>query len=64
MASISIVIRALNEAAYLPRLGIARQTRKPDEIVLVDSGSTDDSVANRPAREWFRSRVTGAAKLH
>ena len=47
MASISIVIRALNEAAHLPRLfdGIARQTRKPDEIVLVDSGSTDDSVS-------------------
>ncbi len=45
MASISI--RALNEAAHLPRLfdGIARQTRKPDEIVLVDSGSMDDSVA-------------------
>ncbi len=47
MAGISIVIRALNEAAHLPALfdGIARQTRKPAEILLVDSGSTDDSVA-------------------
>ena len=47
MVSISIVIRAFNEATYLPQLfnGIARQTRKPDEIILVDSGSTDDSVS-------------------
>lgn len=43
--SISIVIRALNEAEHLPRLlkGIARQTLQPDEIILVDSGSTDSS---------------------
>lgn len=47
MASISIVIRSLNEAAHLPALfeRIARQTRAPDEVILVDSGSTDDSVA-------------------
>ncbi len=43
--SISIVIRALNEAEHLPRLlkGLARQTLQPDEIILVDSGSTDSS---------------------
>lgn len=46
MSSISIVIRALNEAEHLPALfsGILRQTRQPDEIILVDSGSTDDTV--------------------
>ncbi len=44
--SSSIVIRALNEADHLPRLfeGLADQTTPPDEIVFVDSGSTDDSV--------------------
>lgn len=44
--SVSIIIRALNEAEHLPLLlnGIAAQTVQPDEIILVDSGSTDDSV--------------------
>jgi len=43
--SISIVIRALNEAEHLPRLlnGLAKQSLQPDEIILVDSGSTDSS---------------------
>jgi glycosyltransferase involved in cell wall biosynthesis len=47
MATVSIVIRALNEAAHLPALfeGIAAQTRQPEQVVLVDSGSTDESVA-------------------
>ena len=46
MTSISIVIRALNEAEHLPALysGLLRQTCQPDQIVLVDSGSTDDTV--------------------
>jgi len=46
MAAVSIVIRALNEARDLPRLleSLARQTRPPDQIVLVDSGSVDDTV--------------------
>jgi glycosyltransferase involved in cell wall biosynthesis len=43
----SIVIRAYNEAQHLPRLleGIRQQTIKDVEIILVDSGSTDDTVA-------------------
>jgi glycosyltransferase involved in cell wall biosynthesis len=47
MATVSIIIRALNEAAHLPALfeGIAAQTRQPEQVVLVDSGSTDESVA-------------------
>ena len=47
MATVSIVIRALNEAEHLPALyaGIASQTRQPEQVMLVDSGSTDTSVA-------------------
>lgn len=43
----SVVIRALNEAEHLPALmsGLLLQEQRPDEIVLVDSGSTDDTVA-------------------
>ena len=42
----SIVIRAYNEAQHLPRLleGIQQQTIKDVEIILVDSGSTDDTL--------------------
>jgi len=42
----SIVIRAYNEAQHLPRLleGIAQQTLKDVEVILVDSGSTDTTV--------------------
>jgi glycosyltransferase involved in cell wall biosynthesis len=47
MSSVSIVIRALNEAEHLPALfsGLLRQSRQPDQVVLVDSGSVDDTVA-------------------
>ena len=43
----SIVIRAYNEAQHLPRLldGIRQQTVEDVEIVLVDSGSTDNTLA-------------------
>jgi glycosyltransferase involved in cell wall biosynthesis len=43
----SIVIRAFNEARHLPRLleGLRQQTLQDVEIILVDSGSTDDTVA-------------------
>jgi glycosyltransferase involved in cell wall biosynthesis len=45
--TISLVVRALNEAEHLPALftGLLRQEVKPTEVILVDSGSTDDSVA-------------------
>ncbi len=45
--SISIIIRAYNEAAHLPRLleGIARQGIRDVETILVDSGSTDETAA-------------------
>jgi len=43
----SIVIRAFNEAKHLGKLfeGIANQTVKDIEVILVDSGSSDDTVA-------------------
>jgi glycosyltransferase involved in cell wall biosynthesis len=55
---ISVIIRCLNEARHLPKLldSFARQTLKPFEIIVVDSGSTDDSV------EISRSR--GARIVH
>ena len=58
MPTVSIVIRALNEATHLPALysGLLRQTRRPDQVILVDSGSTDDSVAI--------SRAHGAEIVH
>lgn len=44
---VSIVIRAYNEERYLKRLleGISQQTVKDVEIILVDSGSTDRTIA-------------------
>ena len=43
----SIVIRSFNEEKYIGRLleGILQQTEKDIEIILVDSGSTDATVA-------------------
>jgi rhamnosyltransferase len=43
----SLVIRAYNEARHLPRLleGVRQQTVRDVELILVDSGSTDDTVA-------------------
>lgn len=44
--TVSVVIRALNEAEHIGKLlaGLEQQTRRPDEIILVDSGSTDATV--------------------
>ena len=44
---VSAVIRAYNEGKHIGRLleGLGQQTVQLDEIVLVDSGSTDDTVA-------------------
>lgn len=52
MAEVSIVVRAKNEARHLPALldGIAGQSERGAEVVLVDSGSTDDTVAIARAR--------------
>ena len=44
---ISIVIRCFNEERMIGRLlsGIEAQTVKPDQVVIVDSGSTDGTLA-------------------
>jgi rhamnosyltransferase len=43
---VSIVVRCFNEERMIGRRrnGIAAQTRPPDEILIVDSGSTDRTV--------------------
>jgi glycosyltransferase involved in cell wall biosynthesis len=45
--TISVVIRCHNEEAHIGRLltGLLRQRRRPDEILVVDSGSTDATVS-------------------
>jgi len=52
---VSLVVTALNESAHAGRLiaAIAAQTRRPDEIVFVDGGSTDATldVVTRAAAE-------------
>ena len=44
--SVSVVIPVYNESRRLARCldALSRQTRAPDEIIVVDNNSTDDSV--------------------
>ena len=56
--NLSLVVRAYNEAEHIERLmvGISAQTVTPQEVILVDSGSTDDTVAIARA---YGARVVG-----
>lgn len=77
---IAVVVPFLNEERFLPAFldSIAAQTRPPDELVLVDDGSTDSSLAlarrfaaehayaraaNRPPRPSTGDRLSQAAEL-
>lgn len=59
-ASVSVIIRCFNEEAHIGRLltGVTRQNRVPDEIILVDSGSTDATLSIASA---FGVRVVAIA---
>jgi glycosyltransferase involved in cell wall biosynthesis len=43
MSTLAVIIPSKNEERYLPVLleGLAKQTRKPDELILADADSTD-----------------------
>ena len=45
--TVALIIRCHNEEAHIGRLltGVLRQSRVPDEIIVVDSGSTDATVS-------------------
>ena len=47
MPSVALVVRCFNEERHIGRLltGALQQTRPPDEIIVVDSGSTDHTVS-------------------
>ena len=47
MGTVSVVIPSLNDARMLEQClaDLAAQTRAPDEIIVVDNGSTDDTAA-------------------
>lgn len=46
MQTVALLIRTLNESQHLPKLleGLSQQSTTPDQIVVVDSGSTDETV--------------------
>jgi hypothetical protein len=75
-----VIVPFLNEGAYLPTFldSLDRQTRRPDHVVLVDDGSTDESAAlaaafaaerpwaharRRPPRPPAKDRLRGAPEL-
>ena len=56
---VSLIITVLNEARSLPTLldSIAAQTRPPDEVIICDGGSTDNTIDLLRAERRFPVRV-------
>lgn len=56
---ISVIATVLNEASSLPRLldSLAAQSRKPDDVVICDGGSTDGTLAILEAESRLPLRV-------
>mgnify|MGYP000954309164 CR=1 FL=1 len=62
MAKVSLILTVLNEAKSLPALldSIAAQTVRPDEMVVCDGGSRDDTPKLLSAERRFPVRVIDA----
>ncbi|HET6885982.1 MAG TPA: glycosyltransferase [Rubrobacteraceae bacterium] len=47
MSTLSVIIPALNEERHIGALlcDVASQTRRPDEVLIVDAGSADGTIA-------------------
>jgi rhamnosyltransferase len=60
LPTVSLIVRCFNEEAHIGRLltGALRQTHPPEEIVVVDSGSTDATLSIASA---FEVRVISIA---
>jgi glycosyltransferase involved in cell wall biosynthesis len=56
---LSVIVTVLNEARSLPRLldSLVAQTRRPDEVVVCDGGSTDGTLALLRAEDRLPLKV-------